>query len=505
MTSNALFPSRGLRLLGGAVIVLTLLVYAFSVVLGTLNQDEGWYLYAAQQVMQGNLPHRDFFFTQGSVMPLCYALFGNLWSPAGILGGRIFTAVLALLALVIVDRAVTRACVAHQASPLLARVVLWSCLGLNLWYTAFTSIPKTYALCTLGMAGAFWLLAPARSARPLTPWCAFLAGVLLATLVGVRSSMAVLPVVTLGWLFVRRGAVWRYAWLWLGMGTTLMLLVIFLPEILTCPEALLEAQAFHMARESMGLLGRLGCVARVLRFNPVLVLCGLLLFLTGFVHRTKAHRSGDCAELWLLCAGALFLVHLLAPVPYDDYQIPALLPMAMAIATGIASVSEPSFRRLLLPALPLLALLLTCAGSPIAQDWFVLGQDRFWVRWKAEPELLTLRHAGKQLRTWAREMGEETVWTQDLYLAVEAGLSVPKGLEMGPFSKPQPWNPEALPRLAAWSGYTFALHYPDLKPDVDAPQKLAELKRHYPHILAVYPDFGQGHTTLTIAKREETK
>ena len=43
---------------------------ALAVWWGALNQDEGWYLYAAQLVGAGKLPYRDFFFTQGPALPI---------------------------------------------------------------------------------------------------------------------------------------------------------------------------------------------------------------------------------------------------------------------------------------------------------------------------------------------------------------------------------------------------------------------------------------------------
>ena len=51
----------------------------FAVWWGGLNQDEGWYLYAAQLVHDGKLPYRDFFFTQGPTMPFVYSLLSPLW------------------------------------------------------------------------------------------------------------------------------------------------------------------------------------------------------------------------------------------------------------------------------------------------------------------------------------------------------------------------------------------------------------------------------------------
>ena len=56
------------------VAVLAAVVAAFTAVFavwwGAVNQDEGWYLYASRLVGEGKLPYRDFFFTQGPVLPM---------------------------------------------------------------------------------------------------------------------------------------------------------------------------------------------------------------------------------------------------------------------------------------------------------------------------------------------------------------------------------------------------------------------------------------------------
>ena len=58
---------------------------------GGLNQDEGWYLYAAQMVQSGKLPYRDFFYTQGPAMPFVYSFLAPVWGMSspfhGLLGG----------------------------------------------------------------------------------------------------------------------------------------------------------------------------------------------------------------------------------------------------------------------------------------------------------------------------------------------------------------------------------------------------------------------------------
>ena len=62
-----------------------------AVWLGGLNQDEGWYLYAANLVAEGKMLYRDFFYTQGPLMPLIYSPFTFVWDFFGLAGARVFT------------------------------------------------------------------------------------------------------------------------------------------------------------------------------------------------------------------------------------------------------------------------------------------------------------------------------------------------------------------------------------------------------------------------------
>ena len=64
---------------------------AAAVWLGGLNQDEGWYLYAAQMVGEGKTLYRDFFYTQGPLMPILYAPMAWVWRDGGLFGARLLT------------------------------------------------------------------------------------------------------------------------------------------------------------------------------------------------------------------------------------------------------------------------------------------------------------------------------------------------------------------------------------------------------------------------------
>jgi hypothetical protein len=155
-------------------------------------------------------------------------------------------------------------------------------------------------------------------------------------------------------------------------------------------------------------------------------------------------------------------------------------------------------------------------SSPINQNWMVLGRDRIWWRIKDKPDILKLREVGLWLREVAGD--EKKLITQDIYLAVESGLDVPSGMEMGPFcyypevsderaeclnvvnrAKMESILNEFAAPVAAVSAYGFAIDSP-------AVTELDPLEQHRLHVLLEnryelvreIPNFGQGHTPLSL-------
>ncbi|MDD3604519.1 MAG: hypothetical protein PHD86_04960, partial [Kiritimatiellae bacterium] len=83
--------NASIRLVFVLALTVCVLLTAANILLGELNQDEGWYLYAAGQVARGALPYRDFAFTQAPVMPFVYAATDVLVRAWGVAGDRIVT------------------------------------------------------------------------------------------------------------------------------------------------------------------------------------------------------------------------------------------------------------------------------------------------------------------------------------------------------------------------------------------------------------------------------
>lgn len=111
-------------------------------VLGRFNADEGWYLYACKLVYAGQLPYRNFAFTQTPLLPYIYGIIQNLFLQSLYLGRAtsVFFSILAfLLSLKI----------AFQYGGKMAGAITSLLGGTFLFGIYYQSIIKTYPLTTL--------------------------------------------------------------------------------------------------------------------------------------------------------------------------------------------------------------------------------------------------------------------------------------------------------------------------------------------------------------------
>ncbi len=493
--------------------------------MGELNQDEGWYLYASRLVSEGQWPYRDFAFTQAPLLPLVYALAYPLIGEGGVGAGRALTLVLSLLA---------AGCAAGLARRLVARELAgWAALTaftlafVNVYQSYFGTVVKTYALCALLLTAGAWVLAVARDRRSLLLHA--LAGLLLAGAAGTRiSAGAMLPVVGL-YLMWQRDRCGRASWLAFAVGGFAGLLLIFVPLLVAAPEAFrFFVLDYHSARSAGGLVEQLmlkaGCLSRVVQAYFRAVSLGVVLLLLGRVTGRTGERDPLRLTLWA-GLGLMTMVHLSAPFPYDDYQVPLYPIFTALLAAGLASVMAPARPAIRLTVVLGLLLLsgASAFSSPVIQGWKVLGRDRIWWRMREKPALVQLREVARNLRQ--RSGAAEDLLTQDIYLAVETGLRVPHGLEMGPFSFYPQLDRAAALRLnvmngemleeclarssapvAALSGYSFVMAAPAVVKVSEAEQQAwwDRVEQHY-QLSTIVPDFGQGATSLRIYERRANK
>ena len=481
--------------------------------MGALNQDEGWYLYAARLVREGEMPYRDFFFTQAPLLPIVYSAFTGLFK--GILGGRLLTAAFGLLGILMAVRLVQELVPREKRG--VSGLIVAFLLGSNLYHVYYTVLPKTYALAGLFVliGYLFLVLGLKKDFSFGKNILMFLSGVSLLFAAGTRISLgSLLVVVSVGLLFSFRGQKW--AFFWFGLGGLVSSALVFGPFLLDpgAREGFFAAQAYHAARGGFDPVFTIGSLSRLVRwYAPVFIFGGITLFWQKSVAAPAEESGMQAASLGqILCfAGfaTVFLVQIAAPFPYEDYQVPIMPLLAVGIVSVLMNRTTDAAQSRLWVWLALGLAWAGSFGSPLLQEWTTNGQDRFWTRKKAKSELAQLKEAAKEVEKL--DPGGADILTQDLYLAVEAGRKVPRGLEMGPFSQlsDDEWRAllaSAPCKVAALSGYSFAIVPPACteRPWAQQAEFCRILRENYDLAMEM-EDFGQNATTLLLLKRKDAE
>ena len=497
---------RGTRVFWALAIFAFAVLGAAAVWLGGLNQDEGWYLYAANLVAEGKVLYRDFFYTQGPEMPNFYTAFTWVWKSWGLLGARVFTLTLGFAGLLIAAALARH--LAPEGRKGEAALVTFLLLGCNLYHLYYVAIPKTYALASMFVMVGFFLLAVGK--KPLFP---LVAGLALAYAAGTRISLGALLCVVGLWLLLSKR--WKDL-LWFCVGGFGGLALVYGPYLCDAGarEGLIAAQQYHAARGGFDIVWAVGSVSRLVRwYLPVFIVLGL-----GVAHALEARavrtdnqtiKQSNNQTILLWGFLAVFAVQMLAPFPYEDYQVPIMGLLAVYAAVKLVSIAADSGR---LPTMVILVLGLCFAssfGSPLLEKWMTNGQDRFWSLKKEKCELAQLRDVAKRIR--ALDPDGKPLLTQDLYLAIETGRKVPRGLEMGPFAMltDEEWKKlltETAPtecRIAALSGYAFAVEPPVCKErSIEKQMEYWTLLKQNYKLADREERFGQNATTLLVLKRK---
>ncbi|OGV86660.1 MAG: hypothetical protein A2340_02115 [Lentisphaerae bacterium RIFOXYB12_FULL_60_10] len=523
------------------LIAFVVCLHAANLFLGDLNQDEGWYLYAARLVNQGCLPYLDFATTQGPVMPFVYAVAEPLVQAWGLAGGRLFTAFLGLAGAGLAAWLASRLVRGNRIPVVLMVVALTAA---NVYQNYFCTVVKTYSLTVVLLTAGFLLLTAVAGRRGSV--AAFAAGLFFGLAAATRSS-AILTIPAVGLVLfagVRQVGILRPFWFLSGSG--LALAAAFVPFWWSAPEAVWFALwDYHAGREPGGWLSVLaykaGFASRLIQVYFV----AFALFAAAVVRAVLNRlRDGSTAfripslpvvALWLTVV-LMTAAHGLAPFPYDDYQVIVYPLFVAALCAWVCDLWTPAAGGTggggatagvrMNPVLPVLALvyvlgLVSALSSPMNQEWFVGRRDRIWWPLKTETPLAKLQQAAEMVRLLTAK--DERLLTQDPYLAVESGRALPRGLELGQFSYYPGWTRERAERcrvlnaemmrelldtvrapVAAFSGYGFAIRSPEILPlsPGDSADLWARVYRRYAPFRTI-PDFGQAATPLQILLLKE--
>ncbi len=522
---------------------LSVLLGAANLFLGDLNQDEGWYLYAAKQVASGEILYRDFMFTQGPALPVVYGVLFPIIGKLGVAGGRLITMLFGLAAVGLAAWLAARSAKRFSKTAALCAVIL---AGVNVYQSYFTTIVKTYSLCAFFLTAGFVALSFTNGKRGASG--AFWGGFLLALAACTRLSAGIaLPIAGL-WLVWNRKKVFPNSWLAFGLGGGFVLAVALGSFFIMAPEnthfALFGYHAGRCPGGMMELLAlKVGFVSRFVQAYFIFTAGCVLAFIFRRHHRHIRERdlagpdsrprltellqqanekespfSHSLISLLWMAGAAITLVHFAAPFPYDDYQVIVYPVLAAALA---ATLVPRCPEKHLVHTVWAVLLISTAASfsSPVNQSWLVRGRDRIGWKFKETPDLIALQKAGAGLRDMLGE--DRLLLTQDTYLAIEAGARVPHGMEMGPFSyypempreqaeKLNLLNQEMLAELlsaapasaAAVSGYGLSIASPEISELSSKDWKALRtvLEAGYKKIGEV-PNFGQAHTTLEVFER----
>ena len=536
--------------LAAAVLAAWAALSGLNVWMGELNQDEGWYLNAAKMMADGNLPYRDFAFTQAPMLPLVYSWVYPWIAEYGLLGGRLVTWGFGTLGLLFATWLAMRA--GPRQAQRFTGGLGFTLIALNVYQSYFTTVVKTYALASLFLSAGLLALAfigPKRGFR-----AAMLGGFLLACAAATRISLGAALAIAGLYLLIFRRRLKAWVWLDFGLGGLLGLATTLLPFMALGRDGFqFGVIEYHSLREAgpafAQLAYKIGCLSRLTHaYFPaalgglvLLILAGRYLLLRnapdeGSELSPEHPGPGDIAPrfnmfLWTTVI-VLALVHIAAPFPYDDYQVPVYPVFCAALAATAARwwlreeqrryAGSPQLRgarRLAILAVAWLTCGLYAFSTPLAQSWFVQGRDRIWWRLRKESPIAQLRDTAQWIRDLNAPAGGTHLLTQDTYLAVEAGLPVPHGLEMGPFSYYPDWEREKAERLgvlnrdmllellatetnapiAAFSGYSLSIRCPEVEEVVHEDQVAFDeiLAARFERVETV-PHFGQAGTPLVL-------
>lgn len=393
---------------------------------GRLNIDEGWYLYAGKLVYRGELPYRDFAFTQMPLLPYVYGL-TQLIQP-GLFVGRLTSFILSMATFVIL---VTTA---NHNTDKRGGAVTALLLTLFTYGIYFNTLVKTYALVAL----LFAITLAALTAQTSNQWKYFVAAVcaILACLARLSALAFAVPILLYTIILAKRSVV-RGAILLAAVFIFFVCLILFNTNT--------EAATWNLITYH---LSQWGDLTRGEKINEVLqtripswisrywsfALPAMLLITVALFSRRRKwtddwHLLSANMSLWVYgLSVALFAAsHFVTGGWHIEYFVPAIVGFMPLL--GIAACrlyDDPSTprlaRRVMLWSLVVIPFIMWLSFDTSTLD---LSGGQTPLEKVDEVAIFLTQHSSSTDRV----MTLEALWT-----VVEAGRDVPPGLSMARFS-----------------------------------------------------------------------
>jgi hypothetical protein len=275
---------------------------------------------------------------------------------------------------------------------------------------------------------------------------------------------------------------------------------------------------YHSGRSGGGLVSSLaykgGFLSRLVLAYAAASVVGAIVLAHAFTSKRAPGCSGWLHRALWVSVLVVTLVHFMAPFPYDDYQVFIYPVAAVSLAVTVVALRD-DFTTLLAV---LLVSLVMAFSSPQIHAWFLGERDRIWWPLRAASPLAVLQETAAEIRDLPGVEAGDMILTQDPYLAVETGLRLPEGLELGQFSYFPDMDRERADRLhvlnadsfrdvlresdapvAAFSGYGLSIRSPEIAPLSESEQaELWDIIRGRYELLKTVEPFGQADTALKI-------
>jgi hypothetical protein len=401
--------------------------------------DEGFYLFAARAVAEGQLLYRDHLYFQAPLLPYFYLPVVILY-PASFVAGRFWSALFVVAIALLLWQGGRRT---NAAGALLALFLL---------LISFQTIQVNTLIVGYGaLATALALAAPIVAAGTSGAGGALLAGVLAGLAMGVRLPMAPLVLMPLLVIALEGESRWRRLG-WCVGGFAAAVGLAFLPFLVLAPrETIFNNWTVQDLRaEEIPLWWGSDAAARWLRIRRVLVQMAwwnlpVIALATGWIV-ARLRRGADWRQYrltWALLAGALVhaVVHLLPRPTWTLYYATAivllLLPAGAMLTTVLRRVRA---RRRGLFWCGVVLVFLVC-WNLTQNSSMHRGRARghaFSEVDLANPHVATLRELGRCLRE--RTAPDEVVFSFMLPIVYQSGREIPRGTEMSLFGFFPRWS-----------------------------------------------------------------